>query len=92
MAMFHLLKIRTIIDIFKNEKCKVTFGLEYINVVNEQCILQIVFKRFSNILKDLLSLITRKHVYLVFDQVGFQPVCAARNPSGNLEFKTQQQL
>ena len=26
----HLLKIRTSIDIFKNEKCKVTFGLEYI--------------------------------------------------------------
>ena len=31
MAMFHLLKIRTSIDIFKNEKCQVTFGLEYIN-------------------------------------------------------------
>ena len=30
MAMFHLPKIRTSIDIFKNEKCKVTFGLEYI--------------------------------------------------------------
>ena len=30
MAMPHLLKIRTSIDIFKNEKCKVTFGLEYI--------------------------------------------------------------
>ena len=30
MATFHLLKIRTSIDIFKNEKCKVTFGLEYI--------------------------------------------------------------
>ena len=30
MAMFHLLKIRTSIDIFKNKKCKVTFGLEYI--------------------------------------------------------------
>ena len=30
MAMFHLLQIRTSIDIFKNEKCKVTFGLEYI--------------------------------------------------------------
>ena len=29
MAIFHLLKIRTCIDIFKNEKCKVTFGLEY---------------------------------------------------------------
>ena len=31
MAMFHLLKIRTSKDIFKNEKCKVTFGLEYIS-------------------------------------------------------------
>ena len=30
MTMFHLLKIRKSIDIFKNEKCKVTFGLEYI--------------------------------------------------------------
>ena len=30
MPMFHLLKIRTSIGIFKNEKCKVTFGLEYI--------------------------------------------------------------
>ena len=30
MAMFHLLNIRTSIDIYKNEKCKVTFGLEYI--------------------------------------------------------------
>ena len=31
MTMFHLLKIRTSIDIFENEKCKVTFGLEYIS-------------------------------------------------------------
>ena len=31
MATFHLLKIRTSVDIFKNEKCKVTFGLEYIS-------------------------------------------------------------
>ena len=29
MAMLHLLKIRTSIDRFKNEKCKVTLGLEY---------------------------------------------------------------
>ena len=29
MAMFHLLKIRTSIDIFRTEKCKVTFGLKY---------------------------------------------------------------
>ena len=30
MAMFRLLKNRTSIDIFTKEKCKVTFGLEYI--------------------------------------------------------------
>ena len=30
--MFHLLTISTSKDIFKNEKCKVTFGLEYILV------------------------------------------------------------
>ena len=30
MAMFHLLKIRSSIGIFKNEKCKVTFGIENI--------------------------------------------------------------
>ena len=36
MAMSHLLKIRTSIDIFKNEKCKVSFGLEYINMVRER--------------------------------------------------------
>ena len=29
MAMFHLLKIITSTEIFKNEKCKVTFGLKY---------------------------------------------------------------
>ena len=29
MAMFRLLKIRMSIDIFKTEKCKATFGLEY---------------------------------------------------------------
>ena len=32
MAMFQLLKIRMSIDIFKNEKCKVIFGLEYIYI------------------------------------------------------------
>ena len=39
MAIFHLLKIRTSTDIFNNEKCKVTFGLEY-NSLSEvaQCI------------------------------------------------------
>ena len=31
MAMINLLKIRTSIDIFKKEKCKATFGLEYIS-------------------------------------------------------------
>ena len=30
MAMYHFLKIRMSKDIFKTEKCKVTFGLEYI--------------------------------------------------------------
>ena len=34
MAMFYLLKIKTSIDIFKNEKCKVTFGLEYTMTLN----------------------------------------------------------
>ena len=38
MAMFHLLRIRTSIDIFKNEKCKVTFGLEYIIQNQSTCI------------------------------------------------------
>ena len=28
--MFHLLESRTSIDIFRTEKCKVTFGLKYI--------------------------------------------------------------
>ena len=32
-----MLKIRTNIDIFKNEKCKVTFGLEYIIVIGRTC-------------------------------------------------------
>ena len=34
MAMFHLLKTRTSIDIFKNEKCKVAFDVEYIFNLN----------------------------------------------------------
>ena len=37
MAMFNLLKIRMSIDIFKNEKCKVTFGLEYIILSQNIC-------------------------------------------------------
>ena len=32
MAVVHLLKIRTNIDIFGTEKCNVTFGLKYIHV------------------------------------------------------------
>ena len=35
MTMFQLLKIRTSIDIFKNEKCKVTFGLEYTIIIQQ---------------------------------------------------------
>ena len=35
MEMFHLLKIRSSIDIFKNVKCKVTFGLKYITLFFE---------------------------------------------------------
>ena len=34
MAMFHLLKIRTSVDIFKNEKCKVSFGLKYTSTLS----------------------------------------------------------
>ena len=34
MAKFNLLKTRTSIDIFSTEKCKVTFGLKYIFVMN----------------------------------------------------------
>ena len=30
IAKFHLLKIRTSIDIFSTERCKVSFGLKYI--------------------------------------------------------------
>ena len=37
MTIFHLLKIRMSKDIFKNEKCKVTFGLEYI-IIQEMLI------------------------------------------------------
>ena len=33
MTMFHLLKIIRSIDIFKKEKCKVTFGLEYTTAI-----------------------------------------------------------
>ena len=32
--MFHLLKVRTSIDIFRTEKCKVTFGLKYIIIID----------------------------------------------------------
>ena len=46
MTMFHLLKIRTSIDIFKSEKCKVTFGLEYTCIL--YCISFIRDHYFSN--------------------------------------------
>ena len=39
MAKFHLLKIRTSIDIFSTKKCKVTFGLKYIS--NDQKMMQL---------------------------------------------------
>ena len=32
IAIFNFLKIRMRVDIFRTEKCKVTFGLEYIKV------------------------------------------------------------
>ena len=32
IAVVHLLKIRTSIDIFGTEKCNVTFGLKYIHI------------------------------------------------------------
>ena len=43
MAMFHLLKNRTSINIFSNEKCKVTFGLKYIiqEVIQNKAILRL---------------------------------------------------
>ena len=33
MALFHLLKIRTSIGLFRNDKCKLTFGLKYISTL-----------------------------------------------------------
>ena len=45
MAMFHLLKIKTSIDILKNGKCKVTFGLEYIFQV--LCVLCFTRQRYQ---------------------------------------------
>ena len=32
IAIFNFLKIRMRVDIFGTEKCKVTFGLEYISI------------------------------------------------------------
>ena len=44
--MFHLLKSRTSIDIFRTEKCKVTFGLKYITKdlreINLSCMIQLI--------------------------------------------------
>ena len=34
MAMFHLLKLRTSIGLFRYDKCKLTFGLKYIYVTS----------------------------------------------------------
>ena len=33
MAMLHLLKIRTSIGLFRNDKCKITFGLKFISTL-----------------------------------------------------------
>ena len=33
MAMFHLLKIRRSIGLFRNDKCILTFGLKYISTL-----------------------------------------------------------
>ena len=33
MAMFHLLNIRTSVGLFRNDKCKLTFGLKYISTL-----------------------------------------------------------
>ena len=53
MAMFHLLKIRTSIDLFKNKKCKVTFGLEYIFAA-EKLFIFIFFYIFSRNFREKL--------------------------------------
>ena len=47
MPMFHLFKIRTSIDIFKNEKCKVTFGLEYISIPLKTTIMLLLYTSYS---------------------------------------------
>ena len=54
MAMFHLLKIRTSIDIFKNEKCTVTFGLEFIYILIFDINMRVKFA-FQSTLKTRLS-------------------------------------
>ena len=40
MAKFHLLKIRTCIDKFRTEKCKVTFCIKYISLGALVCVLR----------------------------------------------------
>ena len=67
MANFHLLQIRTSIDIVSTEKCKVTFGIKYnvsllIKKDNSQCLFDTTRKimvdkendvRIQMLLKDL---------------------------------------
>ena len=43
MAMFHLLKIRTSIDILENESCKVTFGFENTLIVPKLLLFMLFF-------------------------------------------------
>ena len=56
IGMFPLLKIRTSIDIFKNEKCKVTFGLEYIKALDLMVSKKKIFLRFPIVsLREMMS-------------------------------------
>ena len=58
MTMFHLLKIRTSIDIFKNEKCKVTFGLEYISQSLPFILVTgLPFLTFLQVLNDIMRVV-----------------------------------
>ena len=49
MAMFNLFKIRTSTDIFKNEKCQVTFGLEYV------CLVFVIYTRYQILYKSIVA-------------------------------------
>ena len=55
MAMFHLLKIRASVDIFKNEKCKVTFGLEYMMGRSPRCYIPSFVDSGEVVFKGLLQ-------------------------------------